>query len=135
MGLGSADLLVKKPGQSESLGAACQGLVGGARVSAYPQRILRIGEISGIDISCPASYLSHRTLTANVRANYPQGGCVNRDKNPALILIFVLFLVWGAPGVMVAQTASTATGLFEAHTDVGTVLHPGSLAYDAFTQA
>jgi TolB protein len=60
---------------------------------------------------------------------------VNREKNPALILIFVLFLVWGAPGVIVAQTASTATGLFEAHTDVGTVLHPGSLAYDTSTLA
>jgi TolB protein len=60
---------------------------------------------------------------------------VNREKNPALILIFVLFLVGGAPGVIVAQTASTATGLFEAHTDVGTVLHPGSLAYDTSTQA
>lgn len=60
---------------------------------------------------------------------------MNREKNPAHILIFVLFLVWSAPGVIVAQTASTATGLFEAHTDVGTVLHPGSLAYDTSTQA
>ncbi len=60
---------------------------------------------------------------------------MNREKNPAPILIFVWFLVWGAPGVIGAQTASPATGLFEAHADVGTVLHPGSLVYDRSSQA
>jgi TolB protein len=59
---------------------------------------------------------------------------VNREKNPALVLICALFLVGVSPSVIVAQTAAVPTGLFENHADVGTVLHPGSVEYDSSKQ-
>ena len=38
-----------------------------------------------------------------------------------------------SPGWMRAQTAAPA-GMFEGHSDIGAVLHPGSIAYDASEQ-
>jgi TolB protein len=60
---------------------------------------------------------------------------VNWEKSPARYLILALFLIWAMPGLIVAQTTPATIGLFEAHADVGTVLHPGSLDYDPSTQA
>ena len=65
---------------------------------------------------------------------------MNRQTNSSLILICALFLLCAAPSRIGAQTAPATTttamktGLFEDHTDVGTVLHPGSVEYDASKQ-
>jgi TolB protein len=60
-----------------------------------------------------------------------QGGRVNRQKNPSLILICAVVLVCAAPSLLTAQAspAPAPIGLFEDHGDVGTVLHPGSVEY------
>jgi TolB protein len=58
---------------------------------------------------------------------------VNEEKNSSLILICALILVSAIPQLVGAQTSPAATGLFEDHGDVGTVLHPGSLEYDPST--
>jgi len=58
---------------------------------------------------------------------------VNRKRNPSLILICAVLVLCAAPGVVGAQTAPSTIGLFEAHGDVGTVLHPGSAEYDTST--
>jgi WD40 repeat protein len=47
---------------------------------------------------------------------------------------FLFALVLAAPCLLRAQT-SGALGIFEGHTDVGTVSHPGSATFDAATQA
>ena len=47
------------------------------------------------------------------------------------ILSAALFLVCAAPG----QNSSSPIGIFENHTDVGTVLHPGTAEYDASTKS
>jgi hypothetical protein len=59
---------------------------------------------------------------------------VNRKKSPSLILICALFMVCSAPGWDEAEPVPSASGLFEGHGDVGTVLHPGSLEYDPSRQ-
>ncbi|MGH9446937.1 MAG: hypothetical protein ACRD3O_14580 [Terriglobia bacterium] len=48
----------------------------------------------------------------------------------ALIACCYLLLHAGA-SILWAQRAAASIGLFENHTDVGTVLHPGSVQYDA----
>src|SRR5260370_30230713 len=50
---------------------------------------------------------------------------VARMGHPRVVLTFVLFL-FGA----VASHAQEPVGIFENHADVGTVLHPGSAAFD-----
>src|ERR1019366_3177237 len=49
---------------------------------------------------------------------------------PALFAAGLLF-VCGAPDPVLAQTPSGPVGIFEGHGDVGTILHPGSVDYDA----
>jgi TolB protein len=85
--------------------------------------------LGGIDNCCPASYLS----TASFLAKF-SGGRVNRQKNPALILIYALLLFWVSSCSIAGPIPPATSGMFEAHADVGTVLHPGSLEYDPSTQ-
>ena len=59
---------------------------------------------------------------------------MNWKKNPLLILICALFLAGTMSSLAGAQTPPAKTGLFEDHADVGTVLHPGSVEYDASKQ-
>jgi TolB protein len=61
---------------------------------------------------------------------------VNRKKMPhaSLILLVASWLISTFSQGMRPQNAPPAIGVFEAHTDVGTVLHPGSLQYDASAQ-
>ena len=59
---------------------------------------------------------------------------MNWKKNPSLILICALFLACTMSNLVGAQTPPAKTGLFEDHADVGTVLHPGSVEYDASKQ-
>ncbi len=59
-----------------------------------------------------------------------------RVKKRAMFLpvsAFVSLLIWAVPNHSWAQPAA-APGIFEDHTDVGTVLHPGSVVYDASKQ-
>ena len=53
-----------------------------------------------------------------------------------IILLTVVFFasLWFAPGRSWAAPATEPLGMFEDHTDVGTVLHPGSVEYDASKQ-
>jgi TolB protein len=46
-------------------------------------------------------------------------------------LMAATFLVFGLPAGLRAQTSAGPVGMFEAHGDVGTVLHPGTTDYDA----
>lgn len=50
--------------------------------------------------------------------------------HPGLVLIVAL-----SAGRLVAQTVVGSVGIFEGHGDVGTVLHPGSTAFDNATQS
>ncbi len=50
------------------------------------------------------------------------------------VLAFISLLVCAAPSRSWAQPAA-ALGIFENHADVGTVLHPGSVVYDASKQS
>jgi TolB protein len=46
------------------------------------------------------------------------------------LIFFFSFLA----GLICAQTPGSPVGIFESHSDVGTVLHPGSVTYDAATR-
>jgi TolB protein len=46
------------------------------------------------------------------------------------VVSFVVLLACGAPNRVWANPAPASLGIFEDHTDVGTVLHPGSVDYD-----
>jgi TolB protein len=59
---------------------------------------------------------------------------VNVKKSPSLILIGALFFLCSAPAWIEAQTETSAIGQFEGHSDVGPVLHPGSVEYGASNQ-
>jgi TolB protein len=53
-------------------------------------------------------------------------------KEPVYSLLVCAFLLAGAGSKpLLAQTASAPIGLFESHGDIGTVLHAGSVEYDA----
>ena len=60
---------------------------------------------------------------------------MRRTPLPWLLVASSALLVWAAPKPACAQSAGPALGLFEGHTDVGTVLHPGSVGYDPSTYA
>jgi TolB protein len=62
---------------------------------------------------------------------------VNLEENPRAVLfvICVAFLFYTAPVLAGAQNAPATTGLFEGHTDVGPVLHPGLVEYDPANQS
>src|ERR1700736_2035469 len=83
--------------------------------------------------------LKRCTLTIAARSptlSPTSGGRVNRKKMPhaSLILLVASWLISTFSQGMRPQNAPPAIGVFEAHTDVGTVLHPGSLQYDASAQ-
>jgi TolB protein len=56
------------------------------------------------------------------------GGLMRRSATLLLLLAVVLVLLAGGPAWL---WAGTSIGMFEDHADVGTVLHPGSVEYDA----
>jgi TolB protein len=56
-----------------------------------------------------------------------------RNSHFSLCLVLVCAFVLCYPRLE-AQTAEGRTGIFEDHTDVGTVLHPGAVEYDSAKQ-
>lgn len=57
-------------------------------------------------------------------------------RSNAWLMVFVdsFLVVILAHGRICAQESATAVGIFESHTDIGSVLHPGSASYDAATK-
>ncbi len=54
------------------------------------------------------------------------------DVSFRIALSFAFFLA--APALLLAQSGGGAVGVFDGHTDVGTVLHPGNATYDVAKQ-
>ncbi len=95
--------------------------------------------IPRIDNSNDASYLSQRVYFnpfLQIISTESQGARMSRIPNPLLTLfsiaICVLILVCVAP--VQAQNTSAGAGLFESQSEVGPVLHPGSVEYDSAKQ-
>src|SRR6266436_231966 len=53
------------------------------------------------------------------------------SRSSAGIFIFLLIFSGGIDPLSAQETAASALGTFESHGDVGKVLHPGSVEYDA----
>src|ERR1051326_1428179 len=64
-----------------------------------------------------------------------QFGGLMRQFQIFLITAIVSCCLLGFTGAMQAQSAASAAGIFEGHSDVGTVLHPGSVGYDKSKQS
>lgn len=56
------------------------------------------------------------------------------SKRVAWCLVILMCLAAGTPDHSRAQDATASLGFFEAHGDIGTVLHPGSVRYDSSAQ-
>jgi TolB protein len=92
-------------------------------------RVTAIEHLERIDNSAPPPYLSVGCrggflIVRKVFGYVSWLGC---------IVLFLLLL--SATGLLRAQTAPPSLGLFQNHTDIGTVLHTGSAHYDAAQHA
>ena len=56
---------------------------------------------------------------------------LKKQENPLRSVICVFVLLFGVQVLVKAQTSSPTAGIFDGHSDVGPVLHPGSVVYDS----